>query len=68
MPGLMSDIHFSNYRERPLGEDTLRELCGIHWGSAFKGEMKNDHGERTNRKIKDQPFYQRGSGGKMRKW
>lgn len=27
-----------------------------------------DHGERTNRKIKDQPFYRRGKGGKMRSY
>lgn len=68
MLGLMSDIHLSNFGRRESGKDKLEELCGVHWGSAYKGEMKNDHGERTNRKIKDQPFYQRGSGGKMRKW
>lgn len=52
----------------PTGEERLRDLCGIHWGSAYKGEMKNDHGERTNRKIKDQPFYRRGKAGKMRSY
>ncbi len=29
-------------------------------------DCKNDHGERTNRKLKDQPFYMRGRNGKMR--
>lgn len=27
-----------------------------------------DHGERTNHKLKDQPFYQRGRNGKMRNY
>jgi len=31
-------------------------------------DCENDHGERTNRKLKDQPFYLRGKTGKMRKW
>lgn len=48
------------------GKEKLEELCGIHWGSSFKGEMKNDKGERTNRKIKDQPFYHRQNNGKMK--
>ncbi len=29
---------------------------------------KNDHGDRTNHKLKDQPFYARGRNGKMRSW
>jgi hypothetical protein len=55
-------------RHKKSGEEKLRDLCGIHWGSAYKGEMKNDHNERTNRKLKDQPFYHRGSKGKMRNY
>lgn len=31
-------------------------------------DCKNDHGERTNYKLKDQPFYVRGRNGKMRKY
>lgn len=31
-------------------------------------DCKNDHGDRTNRKLKDQPFYQRNKSGKMRGW
>lgn len=50
------------------GKERLEELCGPHWGSAYKGEMKNDHGERTNRKLNNQPFYIRGHNGKMRKY
>ena len=60
---------FNSFRStrKQSGEDRIRELCGVHWGSAYKGEQKNDHGERTNRKLNDQPFYHRGSDGKMRK-
>lgn len=29
-------------------------------------DCKQDHGERTNYKLKDQPFYMRGRNGKMR--
>lgn len=68
MFGLMSDIHFSTFGRSTRSKDKLDELCGVHWGNAYKGEMKNDHGERTNRKIKDQPFYVRGTKGKMRQW
>lgn len=31
-------------------------------------DCETDHGERTNRKLKDQPFYRRGHDGRMRKW
>ncbi|AEH03705.1 hypothetical protein AVT69_gp280 [Pseudomonas phage PhiPA3] len=48
-------------------EEKLRAM--FHpFGGAFRGEMKSDHGERTNRKIKDQPFYQRGPKKQMRKY
>lgn len=53
--------------QEPTGREKLEELCGPQWGGAYKGEMKSDHGERTNIKLKDQPFYHRGSNGKMRK-
>ena len=50
------------------GEDKLHDLCSHQWGSAYKGQMKSDHGERTNRKLKDQPFYHRRGGGKMKRF
>lgn len=41
------------------------EDCG--WlASPMVNDCKNDHGERTNYKLKDQPFYMRGRNGKMR--
>ena len=36
--------------------------------SAQKGDCKNDHGERSNRKLRDQPFYQRGRNNKMKRF
>jgi hypothetical protein len=30
------------------------------------GDCETDHGERTNYKLRDQPFYMRGRNGKMR--
>lgn len=32
------------------------------------GDCKNDHGERTNYKLRDQPFYARGRNGKMKRF
>jgi len=32
------------------------------------GDCPIDHGERTNKKLKDQPYHMRGPNGKMRKW
>jgi broad specificity phosphatase PhoE len=55
-------------RDEMTPEEKLRELCGPQWGGAYKGEMKNDHGERTNRKLKDQPFYHRSGNKKMRRF
>lgn len=36
------------------------------WDQAGSGDCKTDHGERTNYKLRDQPFYMRGRNGKMR--
>ena len=55
-------------RDEMTPEEKLRELCGPQWGGAFKGQMKSDHGERTNPKLNDQPFYHRGAKQKMRRF
>ncbi|MNZ64216.1 hypothetical protein D3C78_823830 [compost metagenome] len=34
----------------------------------FHSDHPNDQGERTNKKLKVQPFYHRGRNGKMRKF
>lgn len=39
----------------------------IHHFLKPKGDCKDDHGERSNNKLRDQPFYQRARNGKMRK-
>lgn len=47
-----------------LGPDPA-ECDGDEW-SVPDSDCKNDHGERTNYKLRDQPFYMRGRNGKMR--
>ena len=42
-------------------EPTERELT-------INPKCKNDHGERANRKLRDQPFYLRERNGKMRRY
>ncbi|ABY63180.1 hypothetical protein ST201phi2-1p354 [Pseudomonas phage 201phi2-1] len=45
-----------------------RIVSDLHWSQMGANDCKNDHGERTNHKLKDQPFYARGRNGKMRNW
>lgn len=49
-------------------EYVLREMFSPFGWARNAGEKKNDRGERTNRKLKDQPFYRRGHDGRMCKW
>lgn len=65
MPNLFNSLIS---KRKSTGRVKLEELFDTHWGSAYKGEQNNDHGERTNRKLNDQPFYHRSPGGKMKKW
>ncbi len=65
---MFDDLLLKLYRKESTGLERLDELFGPQWGGSFQGEMKSDHGERTNRKLKDQPFYRRGAKGKMSKW
>lgn len=50
--------------------DDCREAIPACEDDDYKGDpnCKTDHGERTNYKLRSQPFYQRGNNGKMRKW
>jgi hypothetical protein len=45
-----------------LGPDPIEDGCV----DVASGDCQNDHGERTNYKLRDQPFYMRGRNGKMR--
>ena len=45
-------------------EEVPVETC--EWNQAGSGDCQTDHGERTNYKLRDQPFYMRGRNGKMR--
>lgn len=62
--GLISELS-DNFHEPDLdwmGPDPV-ETCD-EYGPV--SDCKQDHGERTNYKLKDQPFYMRGRNGKMR--
>lgn len=48
-------------RDCHIGMDLLK--MQIH-----TGDCPIDHGERTNKKLKDQPYHMRSHNGKMRKW
>lgn len=45
-------------------EEVPVEAC--EFSQAGSGDCQTDHGERTNYKLRDQPFYMRGRNGKMR--
>ena len=47
----------SHAQEPAPAQEEIQETSGL---------CKTDHGERTNRKLRDQPFYQRDRKGKMR--
>ena len=51
---------FKHYED--LGPDPAQEECD----NVASGDCPTDHGERTNHKLRDQPFYMRGRNGKMR--
>ena len=42
--------------------------CTEKFDQYGSGDCKNDHGDRSNCKLRDQPFYQRAQSGKMKKW
>lgn len=63
LTGLLMDAATGCDRVRDwLGPDPIYD-DGLY---QINPDCKTDHGERTNFKIKDQPFYLRGRNGKMR--
>ena len=62
----MNLFNFDFLRKRDP-EQELREMFSPFGWGRNAGQKQSDHGERTNRKLNDQPFYHRGSNGKMRK-
>lgn len=70
---MFSDIHIGNYcgKSRTTAE-ILAELEGLGpdpcESGGFHGDHPNDQGERTNKKLRVQPFYQRGRDGKMKRF
>lgn len=64
---LMGTFSFSNTAIKNL-ISTL-DIQDCHIANRYnKRDCDNDHGERTNYKLKDQPFYARGRNGKMRNY
>lgn len=49
-----------------VGTVYAHQMADLHMSDYDGRDCKNDHGERTNYKLKDQPFYMRGRNGKMR--
>lgn len=57
-----SSVVFRDIDPWPGKEDTS-------WHAApIVRNCKEDHGERTNRKLRTQPYHQRDRKGKMKKW
>jgi len=69
---MFSDIHIGHLRGKSR---TTSELLDIYDYSAdpvcddrFNSDHPSDQGERTNRKLRVQPFYHRGRNGKMSRY
>lgn len=58
----------SNRQLEDLIEDVGWEEPALAADDKFHGDHPNDQGERTNKKLRVQPFYHRGRNGKMRKY
>lgn len=61
---ILKDYFGPDFDINDLGPDPIQydEAC------VAGGDCKNDHGERTNYKLRDQPFYARGRNGKMKRF
>lgn len=55
------------YLTRLIGEYS-QDPAELDFNQGGLGDCKQDHGERTNYKLRDQPFYMRGRNGKMRNY
>lgn len=60
-----SDIHIGHRNVIIINPRFMERLVTL---VSSKGDCKTDHGERTNRKLRDQPFYQRGRNKKMKRF
>jgi hypothetical protein len=72
---MFSDVHIGHFRGKSRNTDDLLKLYGeLDLGpdpccdDRFHGDHPNDQGERTNKKLRVQPFYQRGRDGKMKRF
>lgn len=70
---MFSDIHIGNLRGKSrTTAEILEELEGLGpdpcQDDRFHGDHPNDQGERTNKKLRVQPFYHRARDGKMKRF
>lgn len=57
----MADRHFNHGLSMGRMMDRFFSMQRVH-----NPDCTEDHGERTNKKLKDQPFFQRQRSGKMK--
>jgi hypothetical protein len=63
----MTELILAEQIHQDLDKDWLGPDAGCEDGIfRINPDCKTDHGERTNYKLKDQPFYMRGRNGKMK--
>lgn len=57
-----------NKKFAPTNPVTPERIAEDFFAQEVVNDCKNDHGERTNKKLKDQPFYHRNRTGKLKKY
>lgn len=61
----MQDAKWAEELRFDLEDDCSPDPCQ---DDRFHGDHRNDQGERTNKKLRVQPFYQRARDGKMKRF
>lgn len=67
--GLLLKLAAEQALRSTIQDDSREEVAVACYDDIDLGQnsdCKTDHGERTNYKLQDQPFYMRGRNGKMR--
>lgn len=67
-PKLMNLTEDVNKKFAPTSPVTPERIAEDFFAQEVVNDCKNDHGERTNKKLKDQPFYHRNRTGKLKKY
>ena len=66
----LGELILAEMKARDIEDDYFGETpcCDEDGFPSINPDCETDHGERTNHKLKDQPFYMRGAKGKMRRY